>query len=192
MGGQLQTKYFLFQAWHVRPTKTQIGLHIPAVATVFVARLEEHCICGYLKCAQWRFRSDCAYAQSDLNRHWAHMSEVMCSAITAQIFFFFRIRKINMLFVLIVGEVPKTYIFPLKEVWKLPTIFIQTNAASIISVIYCHICTLYFLFLSLLNFSCYKSCCFLSIPFLSLLHASQTLSWFQSWSLTLSLELSSC
>ena len=32
-------------------------------------------ILGYSNCAQWRFWSDCANAQADLNLRWAHMSE---------------------------------------------------------------------------------------------------------------------
>ena len=34
------------------------------------------CFIGYPKCAHWRFRSDCANAQADLNLRWAHMSKV--------------------------------------------------------------------------------------------------------------------
>ena len=42
---------------------------------VFFVSMKKHCILGYPKCAQWRFRSDCAKAQSDLNLRLAHMSE---------------------------------------------------------------------------------------------------------------------
>ena len=40
----------------------------------FFVRLKKLCIRGYTKCVQWRFWSDCANAQSDLNLHWARMS----------------------------------------------------------------------------------------------------------------------
>ena len=43
-------------------------------------------ILGYPKCAQWRFWSDCANAQSDLNLRWAPMSEGMFSDGEAQIY----------------------------------------------------------------------------------------------------------
>ena len=42
---------------------------------VIVFRMKKLCIPGYLKCAEQRFRSDCANAQSDLNLCWAQMSE---------------------------------------------------------------------------------------------------------------------
>ena len=41
------------------------------------------CILGDPKCAQWRFWSDCANAQADLNLRWAHMSEGTFSDDTA-------------------------------------------------------------------------------------------------------------
>ena len=47
----------------------------PPVWSVFVVRIKKRCILGYSKCAQWRFWSDCANAQADLNLRWAHMSE---------------------------------------------------------------------------------------------------------------------
>ena len=37
---------------------------------VFVVRMKELCILGYPKCTQWRFLSDCANAQADLNLRW--------------------------------------------------------------------------------------------------------------------------
>ena len=50
------------------------------------------------KCAQWRFWSDCANAQADLNFLWAHISESTFSDVAAQIdsskhnfFFFFQV-----------------------------------------------------------------------------------------------------
>ena len=42
----------------------------------FVICMKKLCILGYLNCAQWRFWSDCANAQADLNLRWAHMSDV--------------------------------------------------------------------------------------------------------------------
>ena len=42
----------------------------------FVVHRKKHRILGYPNCAQWRFWSDCANAQADLNLRWAHMSEV--------------------------------------------------------------------------------------------------------------------
>ena len=36
-------------------------------------RVKKLSILGCPKCAQWRFWSDCANAQSDLNLHWAHL-----------------------------------------------------------------------------------------------------------------------
>ena len=65
--------YYTF--WHTRTTKTQISMRICAVWSVFVVRIQKLCILGYPKCAQWRFWSDCANAQADLNLRWAHMSE---------------------------------------------------------------------------------------------------------------------
>ena len=41
---------------------------------VFVGSMKKLCILGYPKCAQRRFWSDCANAQSDLNLRWAHIS----------------------------------------------------------------------------------------------------------------------
>ena len=46
-----------------------------SLISVFVVRMKKLCILGYPKCAQWRFWSDCANAQSDLNLHWVHMFE---------------------------------------------------------------------------------------------------------------------
>ena len=56
--------------YDVHPTKTQISLRIRAVD-----RMKKLCILGYSKCAQWRFWSDCANAQSDQNLRRAHMNE---------------------------------------------------------------------------------------------------------------------
>ena len=88
--------------WHVHPTKTQISLCICTVWSVFIAStqsdqsslhphslislncihsvwsesslsMKKLCILHCPKCAQWRFRSDCTNAQSDLNLHWTHV-----------------------------------------------------------------------------------------------------------------------
>ena len=48
---------------------------------------EETFILGYPKCAQWRFWSDCANAQADLNLRWAHMSEGTFSGVEVPLFF---------------------------------------------------------------------------------------------------------
>ena len=48
----------------MRPTKIQINL-----------RMKTLCIIGYPQAAQWRFWSDCADAQADLNLRLAHMSD---------------------------------------------------------------------------------------------------------------------
>ena len=69
-----------------RPTKTQISLRIRAVwleSSLFAWR---HCILGYPKCAQWRFWSECADAQADLNLRWAHMSEGTFSDVADQLY----------------------------------------------------------------------------------------------------------
>ena len=41
----------------------------------FVFRMRKICILGYPKYIQWRFWSDCAHAQANLNLRWAHMSK---------------------------------------------------------------------------------------------------------------------
>ena len=66
---------------HVNPTKAQISRYI----RVFVVRMKKLCILGYPKCAQRRFWSDCANAQTDLNLRWAHMSEGTFPDVAAQI-----------------------------------------------------------------------------------------------------------
>ena len=50
----------------------------PAIpdSLIFVVRMKTFCILGYAKCAQWRFWSDCANAQADLNLCWAQLSDV--------------------------------------------------------------------------------------------------------------------
>ena len=56
--------------------------HPRSLIRVSVVRMKKLCLFGYPKCAQWRFWSDCANAQADLNLLWVHMSEDM-------LFFFF-------------------------------------------------------------------------------------------------------
>ena len=41
----------------------------------FVVRMEKFCMPGYPKCTQWRFWSDCANAQAELNVRWTHISD---------------------------------------------------------------------------------------------------------------------
>ena len=61
---------------HVRPTGTQNQpAHSHNLIRVFIVRMKQHCILCYLKCVQWRFRSDKANAQTDLNCRWAYVSE---------------------------------------------------------------------------------------------------------------------
>ena len=53
----------------------RIWLRIHAVSSVFsLFAWKNLCNLGYPKCAQWRFWSDCANAQADLNLHRAHMA----------------------------------------------------------------------------------------------------------------------
>ena len=47
--------------------------------------MQKHCILGYPKCAQWRFWSDCANAQSDLNLRWANISGCTFSKVPPHI-----------------------------------------------------------------------------------------------------------
>ena len=54
-----------------------------SVSRVFVVCMMKRSILGYLKCAQWRFWSDCANAQADLNLHWARMTDVTFSDVAA-------------------------------------------------------------------------------------------------------------
>ena len=58
---------------HVLQSKTQISLR----TRVFIVHKKKLCILGYPKCAQWRFWSDCANAQSDLKIRRAPMSDVV-------------------------------------------------------------------------------------------------------------------
>ena len=54
--------------------------------SILSACMKKLCILGYQKCSQWRFGSDCAKAQADLNLYWEHMSEGMLSDISAHLF----------------------------------------------------------------------------------------------------------
>ena len=49
--------------------------HPRSLIRVFVVRMNKLCILGYPKRAQWRFWSDCANAQADLNLRKANMSD---------------------------------------------------------------------------------------------------------------------
>ena len=52
-------------------------VHPCSLFRVFADRMKKLCVIDHYKCAQWRFWSDCANAQADLNLRWAHMSEGM-------------------------------------------------------------------------------------------------------------------
>ena len=56
--------------WYVRPTKIQIRLRIRAVWSEPSLSISRKFASVYSKCTQWRFWSDCANAQSDLNLRW--------------------------------------------------------------------------------------------------------------------------
>ena len=50
--------------------------HSRSLIRVFVVHMKKLCAAlklGYPNCAQWRFWSDCANAQTDLNLRWANM-----------------------------------------------------------------------------------------------------------------------
>ena len=51
--------------------------------------MKKLCTINNPKCAKWRFWSDCANAQTDLNLHWAHMSGGTFSHVVAHITFVF-------------------------------------------------------------------------------------------------------
>ena len=58
------------------PKKTQINLRIHTVwSESLLSAWRNSASSASPKYAQWRFRSDCATAQSDLNLRWTHMSE---------------------------------------------------------------------------------------------------------------------
>ena len=75
-------------------TTTNQPVHPRSLIWVFVLRMKKRCILGFPKCAQWRFWSDCANAQSDLNLHWTHMTEGTISDFAAakvlRLVFYFR------------------------------------------------------------------------------------------------------
>ena len=68
--------------WHVRQT------HPRSLIRVFVFRLKKLCILDISKCAQWRFWSDCANAQADLNLRWSHMGEGTFNDAVAHLYYF--------------------------------------------------------------------------------------------------------
>ena len=51
---------------------------------VIIVHVKKPCNHGYPKCVQWRFWSDCAFAQADLNLRWAHRPEGTVSNLTFQ------------------------------------------------------------------------------------------------------------
>ena len=62
--------------WHVHPTKTQIGLRLRAIWSVFVVRKKKFCIIGYPTYARWRLWRDCEDVQADLNLRWPLIKKV--------------------------------------------------------------------------------------------------------------------
>ena len=62
--------------------------HPHSLIRVFVVRVKKLCVLGYPKCSQWRFWSDCADAQVDLNLRWVYMSEGTFSHLEAPILLF--------------------------------------------------------------------------------------------------------
>ena len=67
--------------------------HLRSLIKAFAVRIMTLCIIGYLKCGQWRFWSDCADAQFDLNRHWAHMLKGTFSHVVVHVSLAYYIRK---------------------------------------------------------------------------------------------------
>ena len=55
-------------------------------ANAQAVHMKNVCILDYPKCAQGRFWSDCADAQSDLNLRWAQMSEGTFSDVSAHVY----------------------------------------------------------------------------------------------------------
>ena len=71
---------------HVRPAKTQIGLRICAVQSESsLSAWSNFGIIGYPKCAQWRFWSDCANVQADMNLRCAHLSDALAYRVQVQV-----------------------------------------------------------------------------------------------------------
>ena len=60
--------------WHERAPNGKLNqpAHLRSLIRVFALCAKKLCIFGYPRCAQWRFWSDCANAQADLNLRWAH------------------------------------------------------------------------------------------------------------------------
>ena len=78
------TFLYVRRAWQCQKTylltcapneDTNKPAHPRSLIRVFVIRMDKRCILCYLNCAKWRFWSDCANAQADLNLRWAHTSE---------------------------------------------------------------------------------------------------------------------
>ena len=68
--------------WHVLSTKTQNPRSVIRGFTVCMKKLLIIC---WSKCAQWRLRSVCADAQTDLSLHCAHLSDSTFSDVATQI-----------------------------------------------------------------------------------------------------------
>ena len=59
--------------------------HPRSLIRIFIVRMTKLCIICNPKCVQWRFWSDCANAQADLNLRWTHISESMFPDVAAPI-----------------------------------------------------------------------------------------------------------
>ena len=59
--------------WHVRPTKTQISLHIRAVWSVFIVRTKKNASL-VIRNSPVKIQIRLRDAQADLNLRWAHLS----------------------------------------------------------------------------------------------------------------------
>ena len=86
--------YIWASAWEsisadVCSTKTQISLYLCTVWSVFIVHVKKLCIHGFAKCVHWKFWSDCANVQADLNLYLTHVSEGMFSDIEENINWFF-------------------------------------------------------------------------------------------------------
>ena len=71
---------------HVHPTELKSACASAQSDQSIDCPHKKLCILGYQKGAQWRFWSDCANAQADLNLLWAHMSEGMFSDYVDHLF----------------------------------------------------------------------------------------------------------
>ena len=101
--------------WHAPSEDSNQPAHPHSLLRVFVVCMKKLCILGYPKCAQWRFRSDCTNAQSDLNLRWAHMSESRFSDCSSD----------NCDF--IADFFPNYYIFVIMLLGQLKAILFNTN-----------------------------------------------------------------